>query len=263
VNTVLAQLEREPDENILEPWVAERSCLVAERNAEVVAAALLQRFRADEDVGPQYRGAGEVRWLACKIDALDAGRQLLAATLEHMSRWHVTAVGAECSFPALACYGVPDTLPHIRGLLVDAGFGEPTRTEVVLVARCTVLVGRGLGDTSITRTLGLLGPRFTLRRGEVELGFIEVGDPTSAMARSSVATRWADVGNLIVPEESNLATAMPSLLSAAAEWLLLGGVTRLVDYWAQDVDPPEYLVQLERFGFTRLVVTERGFWRGV
>ncbi len=30
VNTVLSQLEREPGESIVDPWVAERYCLVAE-----------------------------------------------------------------------------------------------------------------------------------------------------------------------------------------------------------------------------------------
>lgn len=261
VNTVLAQLEREPDENILDPWLAERCCLVAERNHEVVAAALLHRFRADNDVGPIYRGTGEIRWLVCKTDATEAGTQLLRDALEQMSRWGVTTVGAECALPALACYGVPDTLPHIRKLLTDAGFGAPTRTEVVLAARCDGLIGHDLDGASIERSLGVLGARFTLRRDDTELGFIEVSDHTNAMARSSVATRWADVGNLIFPSDDYLDTATPALLSAAADWLLLGGVTRLIDYWARDIDPPEYLAQLERLGFRRLVVNERGFRR--
>ena len=261
VNTVLAQLEREPDEHVVDPWVAERRCLVAERDAEVVAAALLHRFRADGDVGPGYRGAGDIRWLICKTDALKAGRQLLEDVLAQMSRWQVRAVGAECALPAFACYGVPDTLPHIRDLLRDAGFGEPARREVVLVARCDVLGGHDLDGVSIVRTLGLLGARFTLWQDDVELGFIEVCDHTGAMARSSVATRWADVGNLIVHDDNGLNTAVPMLLSAAAEWLLLGGVTRLVDYWAHDVDPRGYLTQLEQLGFRRLVVNERGLRR--
>lgn len=48
VNTVLSQLEREPGEGIVDPWVAERCCLVAEREQRIVAAALLHRFRADD-----------------------------------------------------------------------------------------------------------------------------------------------------------------------------------------------------------------------
>lgn len=263
VNTVLAQLEHEPDENIVDPWIAERCCLVAERNHEVVAAALLHRFRADQDVGPMYRGGGEIRWLVCKTDALEAGAQLVDRALDQMSRWQVAMVGADCALPALACYGVPDTLPHLRELLSNAGFAEPTRTEVVLAAHCDALVGHDVDGASIVRTLGLLGARFTLRRDDTELGFIEVSDHTNAMARSSVATRWADVGYLTFPDDDILDTAMPPLLSAAADWLLLGGVTRLVDYWAQDVDPPEYLAGLERLGFRRLVVNERGFQRSI
>ena len=261
VNAVLSQLEREPYESIADPWVAERRCLVATRDDAIVAGALLHRFRPEEDVGPHYRGAGEIRWLVCKVDALEAGARVLKAALVQMEAWQVTVVGAECNFPALACYGVPDTLPHIRSLLRDAGFGEPTRTEFVLATDCQSLTGRHQPELSRTRTLGLLGTRFSLRRDGAEVGFIEVCDHSAEMARSSVSARWADVGNLIVPDEHELSWAMPQLLSAAAEWLLLGGVTRLVDYWANDVDPASYLDQLEELGFQRLVVNERGFRR--
>ena len=261
VNAVLSQLEHEPYENVVDPWVAERRCLVATRDEDIVAAALLHRFRADDDVGPHYRGSGEIRWLVCKIDALDAGARLLEAVLAQMESWRVAVIGAECSFPALGCYGVPDTAPHIRRLLTDAGFGEPTRSEQVLAAECSALVGRHQPELAATRTLGELGPRFTLRRGAEEVGFIEVCDHSAQMARSSVAARWADVGNLIVPDERRLSSAMPQLLSVAAEWLLLGGVTRLVDYWAEDVDPRGYLDQLEQLGFRRLVTNERGLRR--
>lgn len=261
VNAVLTQLEREPHENIVDPWIAERCCLVAVRDEGLVAAALLHRFRSDEQVRPGYRGAGEIRWLACKRDALDAGRRVLDAALAQMEAWQASVVGAECSFPALGCYGVPNTLPHIRSLLREAGFGEPERTELVLAAACEALTGRHDPELSGARTLGLLGARFTLRRGGEEVGFIEVCDHSAEMARSSVAARWADVGNLIVPDHSQLAWAMPQLLSVAAEWLLQGGVTRLVDYWAKDVDPPGYLDQLEQLGFQTLVVNERGLRR--
>jgi hypothetical protein len=259
VNAVLSQLEREPFENVVDPWVAERRCLVAVSGGDLVAAALVHRFRADREVGADYRDRGEIRWLVCKVDALDAGRRLLAAVLEQMRAWRVSRVGAECSFPALGCYGVPDTLPHIRGLLVDAGFAEPARTEFVLVARCETLHGRHQPELLRTRILGLLGARFTLRRDGKDVGFIEVADHTAEMARSSAAARWADVGNLIVTDESELRWAMPQLLSCAAEWLLLGGITRLVDYWAKDVDPPGYLDQLQELGFQTLAVNERGF----
>jgi hypothetical protein len=263
VNTVLGQLEREPYESIVDPWVAERLCLVAERDNEIVAATLAHRFRSDDDVSAGYRGAGGIRWLVCKVDASEAGTQLLEQALAQMRIWRVTTVGAEIAFPAFGCYGVPDTLPHIRRLLLEAGFGQPTRAELVLAARCEALNGHQLGGASVTRTLGLLGARFTLSAAGEELGFIEVCEPTAEIARSSVAARWADIGNLILRENTEPAQAMPALLSAAADWLLLGGVTRLVDYWAEDVDPPSYLEQLEQAGFRVLVRNERGFKRAV
>lgn len=261
VNTVLAQLEREPDETVVDPWVAQRCCLVAERDAEIVAAALLHRFRAEEDVQPGYRDAGEVRWLVCRTDALDAGKQLLQRALAQMASWRVARVGAECALPALGCYGVPDTLPHIRDLLTSAGFEDPTRTEVVLVARCDELTGHVRDGVSCARTLGLLGARLTLRLNDHELGFIEVCDHSSAMARSAVATRWADIGNLVIHDEGDGSATMSMLPSTAADWLLLGGIPRLVHYWAMDVDAPEHLAQLEQLGFRQLVTNERGFQR--
>lgn len=202
-----------------------------------------------------------VRWLVCKVDALDAGRQLLQEALAQMAGWGVTTVGADCALPALGCYGIPDTLRHIRGLIAQAGFGDPTRTEVVLVARCDELVRHARDGLLTARTLGLLGARFTLRRDDHKLGYIEVCDQTSAMARSAVAARWADIGNLVIRDGGNRIATESMLLSTAADWLLLGGITRLVHYWAKDVDTPWDLAELQQLGFRRLVTNERGFQR--
>ena len=106
-----------------------------------------------------------------------------------------------------------------------------------------------------------MGARFTVRRDDHDLGFIEVCDQTNAMARSSVAARWAEIGNLAIQDESDLSTTMSLLLSTAAEWLLLGGITRVVHYWAKDAEPSEHLAQLAQLGFQRLVTNERGFQR--
>ncbi|GGW64864.1 hypothetical protein GCM10010320_52760 [Streptomyces caelestis] len=57
VNTVLSDLERQPGEFITDPWVAERTTLVAEQREYVVAAAHLLRYRADAEVGEAYRDA--------------------------------------------------------------------------------------------------------------------------------------------------------------------------------------------------------------
>lgn len=263
VNAVLGQLEREPQETIVDPWVAERCCLVTERQDGIAAAALLHRFRADEDVSDSYRGTGEIRWLVCSTDAVEEGSRLLEATLERMRAWRVRSVGADCALPALACYGIPNTLPHLRSLLLSAGFSEPTRTELVLAARCEELTGQVMDGLEMSRTLGLLGARFTLSRNRTELGFIEICDQPAEMARSSVAQRWADVGNLVVHTEIDATEVVPALLSCAAEWMLLGGIERLIDYWAQDVDSADRLAQLKLAGFQVLVRNQRGITRQI
>lgn len=58
-----SQLEREPGEAIVDPWVRERFTLVAVRRNAVVGAAHLLRYGDDEPVGPAFRDVGEIRWL--------------------------------------------------------------------------------------------------------------------------------------------------------------------------------------------------------
>jgi hypothetical protein len=63
VSTVLSELERQPGEFIVDPWVAERVTLIAEQAGRVSAAAHLLRYYADERAGKSYRGSGEIHWL--------------------------------------------------------------------------------------------------------------------------------------------------------------------------------------------------------
>ncbi len=261
VNAVLSQLEREPAEGVVDPWVAERRCLVAELEHRIVAAALLHRFRADGDVSEDYRSSGDVRWLVCEPGAATAGRALLAAAVGQMRRWGVRTVGVDCALPAPGCFGIPDSMPHLRALVTEAGFGDPTRSEVVLAARCDDLVGARLDGAHIVRSVGTLGTRFTLSVGAGALGYIEVCQPSADLARSALTVAWADIGNLILADGAEVSAVMPALLSEAARWLLLGGITRVLDYWAADIDPPGHLAELQRAGFEVLVRNGRGFRR--
>lgn len=56
---------------------------------------------------------------------------------------------------------------------------------------------------------------------------------------------------------------VPALLSTAAEWMLLGGIERLVDYWAADVDPAARLAQLQLAKTQVLIRNERGLTRHI
>ena len=65
VNTLLGQLESEPREFIVDPWVRERSTLVAVQRSRVVAAAHLLRYADAPTIPARYRDAAEIRWLVC------------------------------------------------------------------------------------------------------------------------------------------------------------------------------------------------------
>lgn len=258
-NVILSQLEREPGELIVDPWVAERCCMVAVEDEAVVAACLLHRFSGDEKVREGYRSAAEIRWLVVAPSATRAGEHLLDEILDRGRSWRPSRFYADGSLPAPGCYGVPDSWPHIRQLLVAAGFEGPDRSETVLAARCRDLVGHHIEGAEAHRSVGVLGARFDLVADDEHLGYIEVGEIDQALTRSKAAMTWTDVGNLFATEPNSLESVMPALMTTAAEWLLLGGIERLIDYYADDVHPPEYLATLHQLGFVPLTTNHRGW----
>jgi hypothetical protein len=117
VNTVLSQLEHEPGEFIVDPWIAERKTLVAKQRSRVVAAAHLLRYGADERVGASYRGAGEIRWFLFWPDApfwpdaSAAAEELMQPCLAELEEWKVSPRYADGDLPAPGVYGLPEQWP--------------------------------------------------------------------------------------------------------------------------------------------------------
>jgi GNAT superfamily N-acetyltransferase len=260
VNTVMRQLEREPGELIVDPWVVERRALVAVERDAVVAGALLLRYGAGERVSASYRDSGEIRWLVCRRDAKAAGDALVAAALEVMAGWRVAKVHSDPSLPALATYGVPDCWPHLAALYERSGFVARGHVEVILVAHVDALprdVAPPLDGLRLRRSVGDCGTRFTAVRGNDVLGFVEVeSDLTDGGTRSRLAG-WSDVGNLLVGEPHRRQGVATWMLAGAADWLRLGGVERLVAY-AMPADEDE-LAFYASAGFRELTRTRRGW----
>src|SRR5919201_5653221 len=96
VNTVMSQLEREPGEFIVDPWVSRRATLVAEQRRRVVAAAHLLRYAPDDGVSESYRDAGEIRWFlfwpAAPYwpDSAEAADALMASCVKQLDDWGVS-----------------------------------------------------------------------------------------------------------------------------------------------------------------------------
>jgi GNAT superfamily N-acetyltransferase len=278
VQALLSQLEREPGEFIVDPWIQERVTLVAEQRARVVAAAHLLRYRDDPQVSDSYRDAGEIRWLLCWPsasywpDAEAAGEALIGACLAQLDRWQVGRRYADGTLPAPGVYGVPEQWPHVRALYERAGFRHGGRTETVHVIAVDA-IPRVPMDMEARRTVGVNGTRISAVRGSDErrltgpaqvpahdlLGYIEVDTNLDAGSRASRLGGWADVGNLHVAEGWRRQGIGTWLLGQAADWLELGGVTRLLDYTVEGEDG--YAAFLRRSGFRVLTRTVRGLVR--
>jgi GNAT superfamily N-acetyltransferase len=262
VNTLMSQLEREPGERIVDPWVIERRTLVAVERDAVAAGAHLLRYGAGEPVGESYRDVGEIRWLVLRHDAAAAGDALVAACLDVFDEWRVGRRYADGSLPALASYGVPQCWPHVRELYVRSGFVFDGHVEVILVAPLDVLPSETappLDGLSVGRSVGACGTRFSGILDGERVGMIEVESDLTAGGTRSRLAGWSDIGNLNVAEEHRRKGIATWLLGCAADWLRLGGIRRLVAYaWPEAEDE---LAFLARVGFRELTRTERGWQR--
>jgi len=279
VSGLMSQLEREPGEFIVDPWVIERVTLVAEQRQRVVAAAHLLRYAAEPQVSESYRDAGEIRWLVFWPEApywpdvAPAAEALAEACLAQLQRWAVTRRYADGALPAPGVYGVPEQWPHIRQLYQRAGFRPRPAgaggVETVFLARVSDLV-RGSArpgnsalpeDSAIAglvprRTLGINGTRISAVLDQEVVGFIEVGNLDESPR--TIGTRgWADIGNLEISPPHPDAGLKNWLLGQAADWLDLGGFTRLLGYAdGSNGDEEKFFTTA---GFQLLTRTVRGF----
>ena len=133
VNAVMSQLEREPGESIVDPWVSERATLVAIERERVVAAptsCATPPRSGCRGAPPQPR-----RDPLARLRARQRRRRRRAAGCVHRAvrapgRSRARRPTSRCPCPC--CYGVPDCWPHLRELLVRGGFRLEGRTEVIL-----------------------------------------------------------------------------------------------------------------------------------
>jgi GNAT superfamily N-acetyltransferase len=285
VQSVLGQLEHEPGEYIVGPWVAERRALVVEWHERILAAAHLVRYGAHEGVGPAYRATADLRWFlfwprplrpptagparSGPAVAAQAADVLLAACLEQAAAWGSRQLGADAGLPAPAVYGLPEQWPHVRDALLRAGFERGERTESVYLAPVVALPEPGsapLPGVRAARRVGVNGTRIAALRasntGEEEVGCIEVDTTLDAGGRRSAVGGWADIGNLYVAEDWRRRGLGSWLVGEAARWLRLGGVDRLLAY-ADPADPDDAgtVELLEHTGFELLTRTDRGWSR--
>jgi GNAT superfamily N-acetyltransferase len=296
VSGLMSQLEREPGDFIVDPWVTERVTLVAEQRERVVAAAHLLRYADDARVSAYYRHAGEIRWLVYwpsgphGADTKEAANALADACLAQLQRWGVTRCHADGALPAPGVYGVPEQWPHIRDLYRNAGFHDAESwTETIFLARVSEIPRSSpeLADATRKRlvphrTVGINGTRISVVLNDAILddagpddaglndagisntlaqqviGYIEVGSLDES-PRTMRTQGWADIGNLEVSPGYSRAAIGGWLLAQAADWLELGGVSRLLGYTGPDDEAEAEFLATN--GFRILTRTVRGLTR--
>src|SRR6476659_1082849 len=134
VATLLDQMERDPGEYIVDPWVVERETWVAFDADRLVAAVHVHRYGSDDTVGPVLRNVAAVNWLVCWPASVDAGRELMRVAVQRLDNWAPRVTIFDMSLPAPLAYGIHDAWPHVEVLARDAGFTDTDgRTELQLV----------------------------------------------------------------------------------------------------------------------------------
>jgi GNAT superfamily N-acetyltransferase len=274
VNAVLRQLERDPGEFIVDPWVSERTTLVAEQRRRIAAAAHLLRYFADERAGESYRGSGEIRWFLFWPeapagnpywpDATHAAEELIAACVRQLDNWGLAHQGADGALPADGVYGVPEQWPHVRAIYERAGFTHTGDTEIVYLAKIDDLrhPAAPIAGLELRRSVGMSGTRLSAVLGGDVIGYIEV-ETLAAGERLPRHGGWADIGNLRVTEQYRRRGVATWLLGQVADWLDLGQVARLLNYASlEDSSDASYRSFLAAAGFRELTRTQRGWTRG-
>ncbi|MDP9256784.1 MAG: GNAT family N-acetyltransferase [Actinomycetota bacterium] len=265
VNAVMSQLEREPGEAIVDPWVSERTTLVAIERERVVAAAHLLRYAEEERVADFHRNLGEIRWFVCVPENDGAGVSLMAACVEQLNAWQVTRQAADVSLPCPCCYGVPDCWPHLRELFVRGGFRLEGRTEVILAADLATLpaaTASPLDGLAVRREMG--GPAVADTRfsaicdGEL-VGFVDLlTDLTNGGTLSRLAG-WGELDSLYVEEAYRRRGVATCLIGHVIDWLRLGHADRLIAYCLPE--QTDVLAFAAHAGWRELARTERGWIR--
>ena len=266
VATLLSQMERDPGEYIVDPWVIERGTWVAIEEERLVAAVHLHRYRSDPPVGPALQNAAAISWLVCWPSNIETGGELMRVAVERLDRWQPRITILDMSLPAPLAYGIHDAWPHLAVLARNAGFSDSDgRTElqfVIDVDQIGAPAERPIEGLTVRRRLHVFGAAFTAMSAGREVGLLEVDDDFTRHGSMLRNDGWADISNLGVGEDYRGVGVASWLLRHAGAWLRMGGSRTLVSYLGDDeVESPLHAWLLAN-GFAELNRTRRG-WRRV
>jgi GNAT superfamily N-acetyltransferase len=263
VSALLAQFEREPSQYVVDPWVIDRTTLVAIERDRVVAGAHLKRYGADTRVSPDYYGAGEVAWLVAWPRKHEAALALAHACTAKLDEWQVRRQWADGALPTPATFGIPSAWPHVRTVIEEAGFSDDEgRTEMLLAGELET-VGHPdkppLEGLRVRREVDNLAVRFSAVLGDQIIGYVNVHDDLTRGGTLSCLRGWAQLHEQFVEPPYRRQGVGTWLVRHAVWWLRLGGATRILATWAEELDAGS-LAFLHQFGWHEIESLRRG-WR--
>ena len=266
VSALLAQFEREPAQYVVDPWVIDRTTLVAVERDRVVAGAHLKRYGTDDRVMPDYHDAGEIAWLVAWPRKLEAGHALARACTDRLDAWGVRRQWADGGLPTPATYGIPEAWPHVRKVIEGAGFSDAAgRTETLLAGPLDRVPHPGpppVSGLTLRREVDNLAVRFTGVLGGDVVGYVNVHDDLTRGGAVSRLSGWAQLREQFVEPEYRRRGVGTWLLCHAVAWLRLGGSERILAGWAEELGGGA-LAFVSRFGWQEIGRTRRRWSRPV
>ena len=257
------RLDRDPDEYVVDPWVAERETLVAIERERVVAAAHLKRYPDEERVGHAYRGVAEIVWLVAWPDATDAGRALLGRVLQRFDEWAARERWGPQSLFVPSLSGVADVWRHIGLLLREAGFtpGEPYAEAIWggPLAGVPAAAEPPLDGLTIRRSVANLSTRLEAMLDGHGVGVFDIASDLTEGGALPSLRGWADVWTLEVVERHRNRGIGTWLVAHGVEWLRLAGCDRIVLPVAAADEARGAGRFYERCGWRPLTRLERGW----
>ena len=248
------QLQSNPEQPVLDPWVIERATLCVMDQGSVVAAAHLLRYGSGPEVGEDYRGIGEIAWALHFPSNHAAGVTLLAEARQHIRAWGVRSPAASFNLAGIL-FGVPSSWPHVRRALAEAGFrvqaGDYGR-EVIrhgpVPAEEPGQLAPDLGLRVLSRT-GAEGIRFGVLDGTKEVGYCEARPDLTRGGLVPALARWGEISDFEVAEPWRGRGIGTWLLGRVCAALTVAGRDRVVLIASDDAQGQRAGHLFERFGW--------------
>jgi GNAT superfamily N-acetyltransferase len=262
---IAATLERNRGQYIIDPWVAERATFVVGTPYRLRAAVHVLRYRDEDDVGPDYRGAGTIAWVVGRPDAPDALAAVLEAAHAQFAAWGVEhRYGWDTDLPVPALVGVADAWPHVARALAAAGYTPGEVSESLYGGRLDGIPLPGappLPGLIARRVVGEYSGALFL--GELEgetIGLCEVTADLTRGGERPGLRGWGELDEMHVEERWRGRGVGTWLLRHGVEWLRLAGCGRIVLAVGADDDARGAGRFYRRFGWD-VFVRETRSWR--